>query len=485
MTRRRYRPLNMIRTGSPTLEDRTKRPLKRRIYRHLTSGATPPPIPLPGWIQRMMIPSFIADYEGLATASWTSGTTGNFAGVANTSWNCQYFHSTTPNQNTTPIDVIMPPVRWSIACPATNGGSYDWWLLSSATNRYTTWALNQIGDLGESAVTTSKGTMGFCETVLPASHFVTWQQGFAELSVVPLWNSGTNLTQYPGSLGTESTLNAISGNPLMQQRFTQIYAIRHRVNSAAVGTLRIQPNMNRRATDAWRFSISPGDTYELDVWYRLYTPSGGVMPSTSGKAYWYIPTTRVSNGSRQRTSQVANYPIAAFKNANFSNAFNYQTQTYNITISGHSGYTLKDGSDGPHKMVSGGGWNATIENGRISWEKAVNDGYIRKIVFDWYRECPHMEIWPGPLHSLNPLACCYYRPSVSGYRSTTLATGIGTITHAPAASINQAGTTNFFTCPTMYPVAAPYETFREGRTGPPPSIANDLPTMITLTRTTQ
>lgn len=481
--RRRYRPLNMIRTGSPTLEDRTKRRITRRYMRHLTSGATPPPIPLPGYIQRMMIPSVISDYEGLSTASWSSGTTGTIDGIANSSWNCQYYHATTANQRTTPIDVIMDPVRWSIACPPVNGGTYDWWNLSAAANRYTTPALGNIGDSGESTATVSQGTMGFSSTVLPASHFVTWQQGFAELAVLPLWNQGFGV--YPGSRGTEVTLNALSANSLMTPRLVEIHAIRHRVNNAAVGTLQMQPPINRKTTDAWRVNLSPGDTYGIDVWYRLYTPNSASMPTTSGKAFWYIPTTRVTGGSRRPFGNTQNLPVAAFRNADFSAAFNYREHTYNITISGHTGYTLKDGSDGPHKMVSGGGWIAVIQNGRISWEKAVNDGHIWKIVFDWYRECPHVEIWPGPLNTISSSAVCFYRPSTSGYRTTTSATGIGTITHAPAASINQAGTTDFFQCPTMFPVTVPFEQFREGRTGVPPAIQTSIPSMITLTRTTQ
>lgn len=482
MTRRRMRPLNMIRTGSPTLEDRTKRPVTRRFMRHLTSGATPPPIPLFGNIQRMMIPTAIADYEGLATASWTSGVTGNFAGAANSSWNCLYYHATTSNAQTNPISAIMQPIRWSIACPPTSGGRYDWWV-TPASNRHTLQYLANVVNDGSGTIALSTGNVGMNETLLTSTHFAEFKEGFAELVVLPLWN--VNFGRYPGASYTETTLNAISAITYTPTPLASIHAIRHRVNGTAVGTLQIQPPVNRTFTDAWRVDISPGDSYEIDVWYKLNTASTA-LPSAA-KAYWYIPTTRVLNGSRRPTVQVPNFPMAVFRNVNFSPAFNYTEQTYNVTISGHSGYTLKDGSDGPHKMVSGGGWTASIQNGRIEWTKSVANGYVNKIAFDWARELPHLEFWIGPLHSLwggvsRPI---YYRPSVSGYRSSTQAIDIGTITHSQMASYNQAGTSDFFQVATSQPFRPGSDQLIEGRTGPPPSFATDLPTMITISRTTQ
>lgn len=501
MTRRRMRPLNMIRTGSPTLEDRTKRPVTRRFMRHLTSGATPPPIPLPGYARRMMVPITISDYEGISTASWSSGVTGNFSSVANSSWNCLYYHTTTPNTQTTAIDVIMQPIRWQIACPTVNGGTYNFWA-NPATSRYTL--------LGESSTFGPRGgQVGMNERFLVSGHFASLQQGFAELLIAP----GFNTTAAAGTTGVwprtagdltgnawaEATLEAIAAATTNRCRNSQVsmYAIRHRVNNAAVGTLEIEPSQNRDATDAWRFDISPGDVYELDVWYRLrFTPSLS-YPASTGKACWYIPTTRVSNGSRRPTAHVLNYPCAVFRNINYSPNFNYQTQTYNITISGHSGYTLKDGSDGPHKMISGGGWRATIQNGTITWEYLPGNGYINGIVIRWDREIPQIEFWPGPLHSLwagSALASqpIYYRPSVSGYRSSTASGDFGTITHSQMASYDQAGSTDFFHVSASLTRLASQQgaqfsdlRFFEGRAGPPPSIATDLPTLITIARTTQ
>jgi hypothetical protein len=492
MTRRRYRPLNMIRTGSPTLEDRTRRPSTRRFYRHLTSGATPPPIPLKGLMRRMMTPAAVSDYASLATATWSTGATGTISGAANSSWNCIYYHDTTANRRTTGINVVMNPIRWSFACPASDGGTYDFWN-SSSPLRYL-----QSGEGGSSI----GGFVGMSDTFLVSGHWQSLQDGFAELAKLPLDEQGAQA--YPRSCiasGTdfaEATLEAIAAATERCANGTMsIEAIRHRVNGSAVGTLQMNPPRNRDITDAWRVSISEGDTYEIDVWYRLkFTPNAS-YPTSAGKQCWYIPTTRVSNGSRRAFGVTANYPLAVFRNLDYSPAFNYTTHTYNITISGHSGWTLKDGTDGPHKMISSTGWTAYIQNGTIIWEPTDKTGYLYGIVLRWNREIPQIEFWPGPLSSYFGSSAgsnqpVFYRPATSGYRASTTSTDYSTVTHAPMASFNQSGSTDFGYVEASLDRSSGLEgafgddlLFPEGWSSSAVTVFEDLPTQITISRTTQ
>ena len=395
----------------------------------------PPPIPLGGQIRRLMTPSFIADYEGLATASWTAGVTGNIGTAASSSWNCQYHHVVRTNPRVE-YNVILPPVRWQIAAPSSNGGTYDFWNTRTG---------GRAGYIPQGSV--GGGTIGISDKLLPSGHFAEYPNGFAELLEFP-FPPGCRRSTTAVNVWLESALQAISpGTEISATGPTiSIAAIRHRVNGTAVGSLTLDPPGSRWATTAWRFDLVEGDSYAIDIWYRFRIFAQQLFQPT--KACAYIPTTRVSNGSRRVLPTILFAPVAVFQNINYSPAFNFAEQTYSVTVSGHSGWTLKDGSDGPHKMISSGSWSAGIGNGEIVWKFVPANGYCDAIVFRWNREQPHVEFYPGPLHSswggsASATSPLIFRPAAAGYRTSTTSTDFSTLGHIDAGTINQAGSTTY------------------------------------------
>lgn len=442
----------------------------------------PPPIPLAGQIRRMMTPSFIADYEGLATASWTSGVTGTIVS-GQPSWNIQYHH-VVRTDNSVAYDVVLPPVRWEIASPSSALGVYDFWNnRSGVLQGYVPQGL-WIGG----------GTIGLINKLLPTGHFADYPNGFAELLENPD-------VMYPQSSNSftwrESALQALAPTvqPSIAGPGATVAAIRHRVNGTAVGALTLNPIGSRYATDVWRFSISKNDSYSIDIWYRLRMfPQSLAAPT---KACIYIPTSRVSNGSRRVLPSLPMLPVAIFQNVNFSPAFNFQDQTYSVTTAGHSGWTLKDGSNGPHRMVTGGGWVASIGNGEIHWKYTPGNGYCNAIVYRWNREIPHVEFYPGPLSSTwggypgGTPVFIYRSTSSVGYLTGSNSTDFGPLSHIDAGNISQAGSTTFAlqmiadAVPNIFAGNYNEPSFPEAFDLVPIFAAAHIPTSITLTRVDQ
>lgn len=378
-----------------------------------------------------MVPSFIADYEGLATASWTSGTTGNIGSASSSSWNCYYYHVVRSDSRTA-YSVIMPPVRWSIAAPSSDGGNYDFWVDRTPKVGYYPQGNGQLGS----------GNVGITDTLLPTGHFAEYQEGFAELASFPFPPLCTTTN---GTTWLQANLEAISSGTQIWQGGWTIAAIRHRVNGSAVGTLQTNPPGNRSVTTDWRFDTAKGDTYEIDIWYRFSIPAASFFATV--KACGFIPTTKVSNGSRRVLSTIDFTPVAVFQNVDFSPSFNYQEQTYEVTVSGHTGWTVKDGSNGPHKIIDGGGWTAAIGN-VIIWQPVSKNGYCNGIVIRFARELPQIEFYPGPLHSawggsIAATSPLIFRPAASGYRTYTNSTDYSTLGHIDAGTYTQSGTTVF------------------------------------------
>lgn len=395
----------------------------------------PPPIPLNGMIYRMMTAVEIADYEGLATASWSSGSTGNINGLGNSAWQCLYHHrvQTTPS---VPYSVILPPVRWSIACPSSDGGTYDFWNDLSTFPGYSGYA-HQPTSRGGS------GFYGLSDELLPSGHFAEFANGFCQLE--PFVFCGTP------DIFRFASLQAIAPTVSQSAAHTfSIHAIRHRINGSAVGSLILNPVGNRSLTTDWRFSIAQGDTYEIDVWLKFQILAQNANSST--KAVIMVPQYRIFNSSKRITSPIGVFgpfnPLATFSNINFSPDFNYREQTYEVTIAGHTGWTLKGGSDGPHKMISGDGWTAIIGNGSIVWKNNAANGKCNMINVWWDREIPHVELYPGPTHSgwegaVQNTSPLIYRPAAAGYRTNVNSTDFGALGIINQGTIDQAGTTTF------------------------------------------
>ena len=473
------------------------------LVRSIPSGKhIVPPIPLAGYINRMMSATAIADYEAISDTAWSSGASGNNGGVANTSVNCLYHYYTTPNMRTTSAEYFMEPIRWSILAPASNGGSYDFWTAfgSIASARATTNTLSNPNNF--------LGSIGITDTLLPTGSHAAWREGFAQVwpyfgyTGAPFDSTRKNFTHAAFEAFDPTTevwnfnksyLGGFPGGTDLLGSLS-IYAIRHRVNGVAVGDLILNPPIYTNEGPEWRCDVAYDDTYEIDVWYRIKSTAYANNPSAPGKACAFIATSMVHNSSQK--TDYGNQCL--FRNVDFSPAFNYLEQTYQVTVAGHVGWTLKGGSDGPHKMQTADGWRVTFTDGQTSnhgivvWEKITNDDYVKAIVLRYDREIAHVELYAGPLMpsgiSRGPV---YYRIDDGNtvYRSSTTSVVDGTITHATPGLFNQSGTSVFTMVPWTYasPALGPSieSSAAEGKKSGLLSLFLELPTTITLTRVNQ
>lgn len=395
-----------------------------------------PPIALSGFIRRAMIPSFPGDAAAISDTAWTIGTTGGPNDA-----NCAYVHFTFPSRRYSNVEKLMEPVRWSIAAPASDGGQYDHWqpLTSYGYPNY----LTNYDFLSPT------GSVGISEKLLPSTWHAEFDGGIVDIGgpnegdwrLRPRTCIGNSASDY-----VESTLEAIAPSTQAWQYegssktfpvLWSIYAIQHRINGSAVGSVITDPTLSD-----WLLSVSPGDLYEIDIWYKIYVVGYLNLPNSPGKACMYIPTTLVSNSSRRHLHAPGHY--LRFHNVNFSRYFNYQEQTYQITIAGHGGWTLKDGSDGPHKMISSSQWVASIQNGQIVWNKMIDDSYIAGIRLTWDQEHAQIAVRAGQSVSSSCTGAIYrIAHDGSHYRSSTTSTDYGTATHAGTGLFDQAGTTVF------------------------------------------
>jgi len=215
--------------------------------------------------------------------------------------------------------------------------------------------------------------------------------------------------------------------------------------------------------------------------------------ATPAKACVYIPTSYVIGGDER-----ANTEYCQFGNVDFSPKFSSVRHAYAVTVDGHTGWTLKDGTNGPHTMQTGGGWTFSnlsssgfFSGGNLTWVKDVNDSYVRAIVLRFDREIAHVEFYPGPLMGTpSSLACVYYRVDEGGteYRKETLSTDYGTLYHASPGLFNQAGASEFKLVPWATDVSnTGYSPTTEGGAFGASSVATGttrsaLPTSITMRR---
>jgi|GEM_PF-3869475 len=442
----------------------------------------PPPIPLRSWIARVMRPTIISDYEGLSTAAWSTGGTTGRPGSANAT--CIYKLITTANQQIESVEYILDPIRWAIAAPSSDGGSYDFWVNRAGFTAHKRPLLRYGSD--------QFGKIGITNTLLPSGSHGIWQEGFSLINPSQLypWRCEHNLTSVDYTKWIEVNLSNIEASTQSWGaafgfldggiRTNQIAAIRHRVNGSPVGSLILNPNPNHLVDPAWRVSVSADDTYELDVWYRIGSQANSSFSPIPAKGCVYFPQTAVASGAELVAGSIQ------FENVDFSPSFNFQEETYRVTIAGHSDWTLKDGSDGPHKIVTGGGWTAVIGAGELRWIRDSNTDYVSEIRLYWDREIVHAELLPGPLMSTGTGAALYYRAVSTGeYRANTSAPWLGgTVTHADSGLFDQAGTTTFSFVDWSLPLNNPGGgQFAEGFLGSAPPLPGvDVPTSISFTR---
>lgn len=422
---------------------RTRGPRRRgdshNLVRSVPAHHQPvPPQPLIGYIERTMKAETLADYESISDTSWTSGTTGNFQSYADTSWNCLYHHFVVSDRRTDNLTWIMDPIRWSLDAPAASGGTYDWWWDNGFGARYS-WHNGGTGGLF--------GAMAIVDTLLVSPSHAEPNEGFLQVSdlyyvLQPIGNQGAAFSW--------QTINAISGATVLYCSW-RIYAVRHRVNGAAVGNLEFFPPASPNVGTKWRFPCSAGDSYELDVWYEITYKANPSLTTGTGKCCLVLPQTRVFNGSRRTGIQMPPHvkPYVKFTNVNFNTAFDRLIHTYELSKTGAPGWTLKGGTDGPHPMITADGWTAEFHDGMIVWTAPADHLWVAAIRLFWRAEIPYIALSPGPsLRSSLSWSLSggeiYYRPLSSGdYWATTVSTDLGTITHSPNGVFDQAGTTTW------------------------------------------
>ena len=425
----------------------------QNLVRTRTGSVEIDPLPLAGWILRNMRPSIISDYAGISTASWSTGTTG----TGGTGDNCFYFHYTTPNQRTTSAEYIMQPIRWTLAAPEAENGDYDPVFKSPANS----FVVHTSGQVSGSTNGARLGMIGISHQLLPVGSHAAWQNGYMTVQAAPQ-HSSAGIVFPPAAMEqfAEPTLQAIapttqvwnayrgSQGGLDPLGYMKFHAVRHWINGSPVDDVRFDLPANTN-DPKWRVPVQPGDTYQIDVWYKVKSTANAGNPAGPAKACVVIPTSRTSNGSEQ-----PNVQWAQFGNVNFSPKFNAARQTYSVAVDGHVGWTLKDGNDGPHRMSTGDGWTRTDATGSsglnlfggIIWKKNVNDGHVRAIVLRYGRELAHVELYPGPLMGTpSSLGCVYYRieDSNTAYRRQTDSAEYGTVYHASPGLFNQESASTF------------------------------------------
>lgn len=429
---------------------------------------------LEGRIYRFVYPSFPADYAAIATASWSSGTTGN----ATEDFNCRYVTLTTPDQRATSTELITDPVRWAVYGPASDGGTFDYWVANSGANA--TYLRNhQFIPAFKIPVT---------DGMLPSASHADWVAG--ELALVasdPF--TGTGLPVPTSARTTEP--NLYNGSAIVSGM--TIYAFAHRVNGSVVGGVNVTPF----ADADYVCPISYGDTYELDIWYKMTFTASASYPATAGTFNRWLHTTRVSNGSRRISNSLLpaglRY-VLSFRNVNFSPSFDPETQTYQISISGHSGWTLLSGSNGPMTIQNYTGvWFGNVGSGFAELFRDVSASHpIYTIRLTWSSEIAlvAVQLWSDQFYYNNYGAwpTYYYRSTTASpaYRTQTSSTDLGDVSHTNHGYFNQSGTTVFEYIPWNVGVVGSYiqSLISDGAysNASLPTKPAELPQTITFTR---
>lgn len=516
MTRRRHKPVNQ-RTGGPTI-DQTPQTPSRRHFRLLTDGGGFTPTPAFGRVYRTVKASIVADYSGYSTMAFTSGTTG---GPDN--WNCLYVQVTTPDQKVVPIDEIAGPIRWQLDGPAIDGDTYDWWSKAfTAAAGASSWdgrfvgpglgagfADNQRRVQGANTPNWEAVFPGLIDTVLVSGTHGQFSDGDAILEVVPLPRQ-PSLRSRGSLLWWESTLDALSTNQKMHSYnntgfvTVNVAYINHYVNAVDTGgTQAVGSNGGGQLGSgdaAAVVAMSEGDSYYVDVWYRIQT-IGQPLNTSPGKMVYYIPTTRVSSGTRRaigKPEDLTSYvyaelvPSIRFRNVNYSPNFDADTHTYQLTAVGHAGWTLFRGSNGPHKMLTTTGATASIHAGSIFWQLADNE-WVKEIRLSWQHEIAVLLLKPGTtledsLEGYDEIEWLQYRPqSNATYADDTVSTDYGAVLHGPSGTFSQSGTTTFELVEWSVKADLFYGAQRTNRgfdAGALLSTAPEIPTSFTVTRTT-
>lgn len=430
-----------------------------------------PAPPLPGSITRSVIPTAIADYESISTASWSSGSLTTLSGA----YDSYYYHHQAANISLAGSSYIMDPIRYSIHEPSTAGATYDsvgkWDLYSGQFSN-----ARSYGHVGDSAYVTAFplnigsvqgacGQFGLIDTLLPVSgnsHAVFDADarvvGFPEAGVSYLgslpWvgdgqyqNSGDVAGTTPIPVPELAAIaSSVQWAPL---RGTKIYAIRHRVNGSAVGTLATFPVYN----PSWYVTLAAGDTWEIDIWYQVNITKAPAYGNRAGKHAAWIPIQKTTGGSYYPPTR---HSVGIYKNSrgpraigfsglNFTPSFNAATQTYELAFSGGSpSWTLQNGTMTQKVATVGNGndqWVAGVTQNGLSWRSPTNLTAVGQITMSmaWDKEHVHLVLYSSTLAEF-----AVYSPANTGdYITSTTSTEWGGCSWGPRGCFNQSGATTF------------------------------------------
>jgi len=483
MTRRAFKPLG-ITVANPTTDFRGSKATRREFKTLSGSQQTPVP-PVPGSIYRTVSPAVIADYKGISNTTWSTGTTGEAASL-NRNIIYKYFVVTSPR--TTYVQYIMPPIRWSVNVPATNGQPYDMWTApgSNISRDETTFSLaaNNVGAL--------------CSTWLPASG--------ASHVVLPtkVKSDDVGITVIPSGSSVVTGLRCI--NP-PQLNFAYVWPNIDNID-ATVNTF---PTSNQgnglgfdwtrtyktavilngvEQTSRYIFPVA-GDTIQFDMWYELRHVPMSYPNNNTRKFCAAILTSYVSNASTRvsdaRWLQLSGCEMAA--------NFRETQHTYELTLNGAMTWLMPNGTT-TQAMRTWLLWvRSDAREGEIGWYHSgtLFNGshpgapYFKAINLFWKREMPYIVVtWADAFAATYGIrATAVYSPASDGnYLTTTVPRDEAvTITHAPMGCFNQGGTTQFNLVEwTPYGSGKVY--WRGRRPGIIP-VEPQVPTSVTVTRTSR
>ena len=439
MTRRQFKSLQQP-SGTPVIEQFRNRKSGRRTFKKLTGGAVVvPPPPIFGEIYRTYYPAAVADYLGISTASWSTGTTGT-SGTWTTDQNILYYHFTIASDRTTSVQYITQPLRWTCDIPTIDGDPWDWW---TETGDFRNEECGSAATGSGQGLSNTNNIIGLTNGLLPISgdSHVIPPATYADLAPsIPTIYSPPVVDSAYTIPNIESiaagTLTSLPGNFAVGFYFT-VSTYRLRVNGSLL-------------TD-YTTAVVAGDVVELDVWYRVqYLKNGGLRRGTPRKFAVYVATSTVATSSRKSANGTGYVTFRNFEMAGIN--FDPASHTYTLTMSGGS-LRFPEGSLGPAKIASARSWNAYISSSYIRWYKDENIGGadlsvgIEEVWLEFRRENVSLILTltdaAAALYGVQK-TIAYTPVSDGNYLASTYARdSAATITHADNGCFNQAGTTTF------------------------------------------
>ena len=406
-----------------------------------------PAVPALGFIQRHFYPEAIPDDAGLSDAQWSTGITGDLATQFNRS--CLYHHFTTPDQKNTSVFNVLQPLRFSIESPSNDGGEFDHWYdltVGGTDPEY------QSGQLTFDGVNTA----AIRDKLLPRdwhARFVNSIANFANWPVPSVCRRDFDAVDLTGVESyLERSLQAIAPSvPPWQldgseDNFpvtTQTWAFRHVINGVPGRIFFPYITAHDYGTSV---RVTPTDIYQIDIWFKIGIAGLPNHDAIPGKGCVYWPLRRVSDGSRQGSPY-----LLTFYNVDFSPAYDPAKQAYSLTVAGHSGWTLRNGSNGPHVLTpasNDNNWSAESGDAGAVVQTYNPSSFWSRIVLDFSREIASAFLVPGDaMRAKYPEIghAFLYRPvdNPGLYRKSTRSADYGSVTHAHCGRFYQDGTTVF------------------------------------------